>query len=107
MKLRNSFATNKRELFRDLQYRCGECGGNGQNCGGTEAHHIKGRCSSSVFNLIVLCKKCHSKVGHTFEEEKIYLQKTAKWVFHCVKLGNYRLDDDDKNFLHEHRKYYE
>lgn len=107
MKLQNPFPIHKREVFRDYQYKCWECGQNGQRTGGTELHHIQGRNSSSVFNGAVLCKKCHSLVGHTFEEEKRYLQKTARIVFRSVDRGEYRLDEDDKNFLIENKKSYE
>lgn len=107
MKLLNPFPPHKREVFRDYQYRCWECGQNGQRSGGTELHHIQGRNSSSVFNGAVLCKGCHGKVGHTFEEEKKYMQKTARVVFKAVSLGNYRLDKEDEEFLYENRKYYE
>ncbi len=107
MKLQNPFPQCKREVFRDYQYRCWECGQNGQTTGGTELHHILGRCSSSVFNGAVLCKKCHSVIGHSFEEQKKYLQKTARYVFRVIGLGNYIIDEDDKNFLYENKKYYE
>ena len=106
MKLQHSFPQKKREVFRDYQYKCLECSENGQRNGGTELHHIRGRISSSVFNGAVLCKKCHSSIGHTFEEEKKYLQKTAKIIFCAVELGNYILDKNDKDFLIKNSKFY-
>ena len=106
MKLRNNFSSRNRLLFFDFRYKCWECGQNGSRTGGTELHHIKGRCSSSVFNGAVLCKKCHSAVGHTFKEEQKYLQKTATIVFRAVLRNNYSLDENDKNFLVANNKYY-
>ena len=106
MKLQNPFSVEKREAFRDYQYRCWDCGGNGQDCGGTELHHIQGRNSSSVFNGAVLCKKCHAKVLHIFAEESKYMKRTFFMVMRMVEKGNYKLDEDDKNFLKENEKYY-
>ncbi len=106
MKLQYPFLTETREVFFDIRYKCGECGGNGQGCGGIGLHHILSRVSASPFNAICLCSRCHSRVGHTVEEHKKYLQKTARWVFHCVKLGNYVIRENDKNFLYKNKELY-
>lgn len=101
MKLQNPFSVEKREVFRDAQYCCWECGGNGSKTGGTELHHIRSRVSSSVFNGAVLCKRCHSMVGHSQEEEKKYLIKTFQYIMGKVELGEYTLDEEDNVFLKE------
>lgn len=106
MKLKHPFPQHKRELFRDIRYKCGGCGQNGTQTGGMELHHIRGRVSGSVFNGIPLCKRCHNLVGHTFEEESAYMQKIAPYIFIQIKLGNYKIDSEDEQFLYEHKKYY-
>lgn len=80
VKLKNPFTNKTRWLFFDIRYICGDCGGNGQDCGGTELHHIIGRKSSSPYNAIVLDKNCHSKVGHTDDEQKRFIGKTKKYL---------------------------
>lgn len=102
MKLRNNFTTETRELFRDVQYSCFECGGNGQECGGTSIHHILGRISDSPLNGAVLCGNCHSKCGHSFSEESEYLKQTIKYL---VKI-EYKFTEDDCLFFKENSKYY-
>ena len=107
MKLKNPFPQHKRELFYDVRYVCGNCGGNGSNCGGIELHHILGRCSASVFNAIPLCKQCHSQVGHTIKEHKKYLKWTLKYVCNKIRLGQYIFDKEDITFLQDNLMKYE
>lgn len=106
MKLKNKFTTETRYLFFDIQYICIECKRNGQDCGGVELHHILGRVSASPFNACVLCKECHSTIGHNFEEEKKYLQINAKHIFKLITQGLYKLTEEDKLFLKQNEKYY-
>ena len=80
MRLRHNFTTNTRELVRDIQWTCGECGGNGQGKGGISLHHICSRISSSPLGAIPLCGFCHSKVGHGEEERIKYLTKTLIYL---------------------------
>jgi 5-methylcytosine-specific restriction endonuclease McrA len=106
MKLQHPFPQHKREIFRDIWFKCGECGQNGTQTGGMELHHIRGRVSASVFNGIPLCKRCHNLIGHTFEEESKYMQKIAPYIFRCIKNRVYRMDTEDEQFLYEHKEYY-
>lgn len=48
MQLRNPFSSATRLLF-DV-WICWKCGGNGQQKGGLELHHIVGRSSNSPLN---------------------------------------------------------
>lgn len=103
MKLKNNFSTETRWLFFEKRYECGNCGGNGQYCGGTELHHILGRCSSSPLNASVLCKKCHSKEIHTDEQKTKLLQKTIR----CLLSQNYKITEEDREFIIKNLKYYQ
>lgn len=98
MKLKHPFKTETRWLFFDSQYTCGECGGNGQDCGGTELHHIVGRKSSSPYNAITLCKGCHAKVGHTDKEQRKYIEQTIEYL----SRNHYEPTEQDKQFLKEY-----
>ena len=103
MKLRNPFSTDTRWLFHDKQYECWECGGNGQQSGGTELNHTTGRDSNSPLNGSVLCKKCHAKVGHTDQEQAKYLQKTLRYL---MKI-DYTLTEKDTAFYNKYKRLYE
>jgi len=102
MKLKNPFSTETRWLFFDYRYTCANCGGNGQDCGGTELHHIRGRISDSKLNGIVLCKNCHNKIGHTNEEEAKYLQYTIKRFI----MKDIKLIEKDLSFYRDNEKLY-
>jgi len=81
MKLKFPFKDNIRWFWFDYHnYKCANCGGNGENCGGLEIHHILGRVSDSILNSIYLCKKCHNEVRHTQEEHFKYLNYTKDFV---------------------------
>jgi len=77
--MKNEFEDRVRLAFID-QWECGECGQNGCGTGGLELHHIKGRESNSALNGIVLCKSCHSHIGHSSQEENKYLEKTIRFL---------------------------
>lgn len=94
MKLDNPFPQEVR-LFYLGCWTCWICGGNGQDCGGLEIHHILGRVSSSIFNSCCLCKHCHAHIGHSQEEEQMLFAKTFKWVYN---LG-YKVREVDEEFL--------
>lgn len=102
MKLDNPFPPHKREVFRDAQYHCWGCGGNGQASGGMELHHIVGRESSAVYNAAPLCKRCHAAVGHTVPEHKRFFAKTLRYVNLKIAAHEYREDDVDRAFLDAH-----
>ena len=53
----NKFSQWSRSVFRNTQPFCAKCGSN-QMC---SIHHIYGRCSSALFNGIVLCLECHAE----------------------------------------------
>lgn len=98
MRLRNPFSDATRELFWEVRYRCFGCGGNGQDCGGMELHHIFGRVSASPYNAAPLCKRCHGKVGHTDPEQQTLLQATKRYL----KQIWYAATTDDKAFLEKY-----
>lgn len=98
MKLRNPFSQETRELFYDTRYTCFLCGGNGQDCGGTELNHTVGRSSNSPYNGSVLCHSCHSHVGHTKQEHDKLIIKTVSYL---TKRG-YTPTENDILFLEEY-----
>jgi hypothetical protein len=73
--LRNPFPLRVRLLYL-YEYSCIECGSN-QNL---ELNHIFGRESSSAFNASLLCRKCHSHVGHSQEEHKRLFWKNMAFL---------------------------
>ena len=91
MKLRNPFSQTTRELFRDTQYYCFRCGGNGG--GMTELNHTSGRDSNNPINASVLCKACHSQVGHNEDEEVALYKATLIWL---AKIGYVFTKEDQK-----------
>lgn len=50
-------------------YWCFDCNRSDR---GLELHHVRARISNTMLDAIPLCKWCHSKVGHTAEEEHRY-----------------------------------
>ena len=95
MKLRNPFTTATRELFRDVQWECWECGTNGG--GAMELHHIVGRSSNSPFNAAPLCLECHSHALHTQEAELRYFRKTLNYLYS----KRYVIVEADEQFMLE------
>lgn len=77
MKLANPFPQSVRILFLYC-YQCFACGRSDR---GLELHHIVGRSSSSAFNAIPLCPYCHSKVGHTEDEERYLFSLVLPFLF--------------------------
>jgi hypothetical protein len=61
---------------------------------GLEIHHCRGRISNSPLNAIVLCLDCHSKCGHSFEEESKYLKIAIRYLLSI----NYELTVEDIEF---------
>lgn len=102
MELKNSFSDHTRHLFLGC-WECWECGQNGTATGGLELHHIKGRESKCALNASILCKKCHSHVGHTDKEHKKYLTKTIKFLL----ANKYDMKITDVDFYIENKKLYE
>ena len=93
MKLRNGFSTETRELFRDC-WACWICGMNGVNKGGLELNHTTGRNSDSPLNASLLCKECHSHIGHSAQEEDKLIAKTI-----CYLRDKYKMTKQDEIFL--------
>jgi len=94
MKLKNQFTQDTRNLYL---YRndCDICGQNGTDCGGLEIHHIIGRKSNSPLNVSILCKKDHSQVGHTRDEEQKLFAKNLQFLFK----EDYVINAEDMEFL--------
>ena len=96
MKLENPFTENTRNLFL-YEYSCFNCGRSDR---GLELHHILGRQSANPLNAIPLCLVCHSKAGHSFEEESKYLQLTLKFL---VK-NEFEFKPEHIEFYIEHKR---
>lgn len=100
MKLKNNFSQETRNLFIDVEYLCFLCGGNGQDSGGMELHHILGRESNSPYNASPLCKECHkiadNKGVSSLNETQIKLLR--KTEFH-LGVMNYKPKEEDIVFL--------
>jgi hypothetical protein len=94
MKLQYGFPQKVRLLYL-YHYSCFLCGSNGSNCGGLEIHHILGRVSDSAFNSSCLCKKCHSKIGHTKEEHQMIFFFTIQFL----KSVLFKPAEEDMRFL--------
>lgn len=92
--LKYPFPLEVRKLYIDC-WSCWLCGGNGTNCGGLEIHHIMGRISDSALNSSCLCKKCHSTMGHSEEEERKLFFITLKYLWDV----EYQLTENDFDFL--------
>lgn len=90
MFLNNPFPLRVKVLFMDC-HACFLCGVNYP----LEIHHIFGRSSSCAFNAIVLCKECHSHIGHTQEEHKRLTIKTIVFLLD----QNYKPNDEDWEHL--------
>ena len=102
MILQNPFPDYVRNIYLDC-WECWICGQNGTQTGGLELHHIQGRNSYSAFNSAPLCKLCHSMIGHTLEEEKTLMIKTAKYL---VK-HNYQFTEYDLQFYLNNKHIYD
>lgn len=100
MHLQNPFPLKVRKQYIDVWY-CWNCGCNGSDIGGLEIHHIRSRISDSIFNSSCLCKLCHSKIGHSQEEEQELFAKTFKWVYNI----KYKPDKNDIDFLEKNYDY--
>jgi len=97
MKLANPFTSATRELWRDW-WECLQCGGNGQGVGGLELHHITGRDSNSPLNGAVVCKECHSHMGHSKDEERQLFAATMQYLLN----QKYSLTKDDEQYMLDH-----
>jgi 5-methylcytosine-specific restriction endonuclease McrA len=98
MKLHNPFSEDTRNIYL-YQYACMDCGRSDQ---GLELHHIRSRISNSPLNSYLICMVCHSKIGHTQEEEARYLQQTLRWLLS----QQYELTQKDVDFYSENKKLY-
>lgn len=90
-------------------------GRNGSDIGDSLAlYHITGRSGEnkdSIFNSAMLLNQTeniamHGKL-HTEDMTRKLLNKTAEHIFRLVKLGVYELQERDKEFLYEHKQYYD
>lgn len=94
MKLSFPFPIEVRKLYLDC-WKCWLCGENGQRKGGLEIHHVLGRVSDSAFNSSVLCKDCHSHMGHSQEEECKLFLITLQYLYEI----DYKPKTPDYDFL--------
>lgn len=99
MFLNNPFSLDTRLLYLGVWY-CWICGGNGQNKGGLELHHIVGRSSNSPLNSALLCHECHSHMGHSQEEERALFLKTLRFL-RSIK---YQLTSQDMYFMEDNKQ---
>lgn len=93
MELRNPFPSVVRLLYL-YAYACIECGRNYP----LELNHITGRDSDSAFNASLLCRECHSHVGHTQEEEIRLFKKNLAFLIR----EKYKPIEKDWQFLRDH-----
>lgn len=111
MQLQNPFTLSTRLLYIDC-WQCWMCGGNGQDVGGLEIHHITGRDSNSAFNSSCLCKKCHTTIEHTHEREAELFLKTLMYLYNIeympttkdyafLSLHKYLLTEDALTWLNQ------
>jgi len=98
MKLSNPFSEQTRNIFLYV-YSCMDCSRSDR---GLQLHHITGRTSDSPLNAIPLCLDCHSKCGHSFDEESTYLQITMRFLLR----EHYSLNEEDINFYSVHKQKY-
>lgn len=101
MKLRNGFTEETRRLFM-YNYSCFYCKQNGWDAG----HHILGRVSNSPLNFCPIHNlKCHIGNGRLdgFEVQSKLLKLTKAYL----EAENYRLTEQDREFLKKYSKYYE
>ena len=101
MKLRNNFKTeDKMRVWLDSPY-CALCDSN-QGCA---LHHIFGRCSSSIYNGIMLCHTDHviadGKNG-TSDKHEEYRQELLEIAIQMVEQSGHTKTQIDKDFLKEH-----
>ncbi len=94
MQLQNPFPYTVRVLFMDA-WECWICHENGTRSGGLELHHIFGRISASALNATLLCNRCHSRMGHSMEEQHSLFRKTLGFLWKI----EYRLLPVDNLFL--------
>jgi hypothetical protein len=91
MQLRYPFPPEVRNLWL-YHYSCQDCGRSGA---GLELHHIAGRVSDSALNAICLCKICHGKCGHSFEEQAKYFRLQLEFLAR----SDWQASDDDEAFF--------
>ena len=97
VKLENPFPIRVRVAFIDY-WECYLCGRNYP----LELHHITGRRSDSALNAAVLCKECHSHIGHTKEEEEELIRITIRFLVR----NNYQFRANDVAFYNKHKDFY-
>lgn len=102
MKLRNDFPMKVRCMYFD-KWECDVCGKNGNYHGGLELHHIKGRESASALNCSQVCNCCHSHLNHNYEEEKILMLKTVRFLVR----NNYDFSSCDLKFYNKYKNIYD
>ena len=97
MKLRNRFSQKTKNLYL-YRHDCDICGQNGQDCGGLDLHHITGRRSSSPLNASLLCKRDHSHIGHTRDEEQKLFARNLEFLLN----QKYKITPKDEEFMRKH-----
>jgi hypothetical protein len=107
MQLKNDFSNEVKAFFLDC-WECWNCRCNGQEKGGLEIHHIKGRKekeSNSVLNAALLCNSCHSHCKHTDEERTFFLVKTVRFILKYFP--HYKFTEKDLKFYAKNKKFYD
>ncbi len=114
MKNKYSFDKKQKELLYSDDWSCKLCGSNQE----LQGHHIKHKrdLSNSIYNLLWICKKCHSKYGSSSAEDtKKHLQIAKNAVDTKIKRLQEKdlffdkekfLTKIDLDFLKENEKYY-
>ena len=95
MKLKNNFKDeDKIRVWSDHPY-CAKCGFNE----GCALHHIDGRKSSSIFNSIMLCHKCHKEAdGHNVSDEE-YKRSLNMISLPIILKTDYKMSKVDREYL--------
>lgn len=88
------FSEKIRQMILEEPY-CGKCGRNSNAI--LEIHHCNGRTSNSVFNAVLLCKKCHDKVTMSKCEQTKFIKST----WESVQRNNpeYQITENDMEFF--------
>ena len=96
MKLRNNFTDETRAIYC-FETSCQLCTSNKV----LELHHILGRCSNSILNSILLCRKCHENYA-SMDKAKL-LQHTLRFLLR----EDYNMTEKDLRFYLKYKKYYD
>jgi hypothetical protein len=99
MNLQNPFSVKTRMLWMDC-WECQICRSNGTESGGLELHHIEGRGSDSALNSCLVCKGCHSSLGHSQDEEETLYEEALTFLYNC----EYKLTKEDLEYVKTNKR---